>query len=398
MKPRLRRHVRCLMLLAVVSCTGAVLPGVAWAAPGPTTTTTTTTTTTPSSATTYITFFPNGGFAIGTGTGSANTPSGPFGTQAVLRREGSRTTPAGVTVRVYAGPLRPSALSAPPGLLAAGCLPDRELLIDASDAAVAGSISIYSRAALPNPPQGTYVVQGEGSAIAVAAVRVPAGTRSAVMHFRDGSTDQAAPIGGWVVLAAAAKPPPVVQRPAPLLYEPTPTLGTLTITDRHGHTQALGAVRAALGYPVPKSCVPGPVGAATPPTTPAPITLPQPSGPPPADSAAARKAIEAAYRAIFESAANRNNNDFLQGAPVLTNAELKQLQSGYSDITGKLQVRISDFRFLNQTSAALSFDLVLDGQPVTATTLGMAVLDNGNWKVARATFCTVITRANIACG
>jgi hypothetical protein len=39
----------------------------------------------------------------------------------------------------------------------------------------------------------------------------------------------------------------------------------------------------------------------------------------------------------------------------------------------------------------------LNGAPVTAPTVGQAVLVNGKWKVARATFCTIVGRANIPC-
>ena len=46
---------------------------------------------------------------------------------------------------------------------------------------------------------------------------------------------------------------------------------------------------------------------------------------------------------------------------------------------------------------AAAFDLLLNGQPVTATTVGHAVPLNGQWKVARATICDVVGRGGIHC-
>jgi hypothetical protein len=310
-----------------------------------------------------------------------------------------------VVLRVYAAALSPpSAPFGPTGFFAPSCLPDHEVLVDVSSATVAGSVPIYRRSAQHDPPQGTYVGQAEGSSIALVAAQVPAGTRRAIMHFTGGATDEAPPVAGdTVVLAASVKPPPVVRRPVPLLNEPTPTLGVLSVVDASGHTQGLGAVRAGLGYPVPSSCLPRPPGVSgstgsVQGLAPAAPTLPQATGAPPTDAAAARQAIETAYRKVFESKANRSNNRYLEGAPVLTAAQLRELQAGYGDITGKLKVRINDFRFLNRTQAALSFDLLLNAQPITATTVGQAVLINGQWKVARVTFCAVMSRANITCG
>jgi hypothetical protein len=45
----------------------------------------------------------------------------------------------------------------------------------------------------------------------------------------------------------------------------------------------------------------------------------------------------------------------------------------------------------------LNFDLLLNGQPVTVTTVGEAVFDSGRWRITRATVCTVIDRGTIPC-
>jgi len=394
---------------AVVVAAAAGLLGVASSAvaagrPAPTTTTTTTTVPLgPGSL--YITFGGGGGYSIGSGT-SASTPSvGPFGTSATLHPVGRRATSGNVQLRVYAGSLSSSLPAGLPGFPAASCLPDRTVLADVSTDSVAGTVTFYRRSTQQVPPQGSYVGLTEGTPVAVVAAQVPSGTREAVMRFAGGPTDHAAPLaGGWVVLAAQVKAPPAVHRPVPLLTDTTtPPLGTLSTVDRLGHTHAVGPVPAAIGYPIPSSCLQRPpgVGGNSQPLTATPTTaatLPQPTGPAPTDQSGARQAIETAYRRVFESPANRNNNRYLQGSPVLTPSERRQLQAGYGDILGKIRVRFNDFRFLNSTQAALSFDLLLNGQPINPTTSGEAVLINGQWQVTRASFCAVITRSNITCG
>jgi hypothetical protein len=393
------------VLLSVVAL--LVLEGFAGAAGPPTSTTTTTTA--PSAGGAFIGFGSSGGFSFGVGSGPSVSvgSTGPFGSRVSLRRVSRRGAAGGVQLRIYEGDLTSGGAPVPPVFPSPSCLPDREVLVDVSTDAVAGAVTFYGRSTQSVGPQGSYVGQAEGTPVAVVAAQVAAGTQAAVMHFAGGPTDRAAPLpGGWVILAAPVKAPPVVRRPVPLLTDTTPSLGTLSTIDKRGHEHPVGSVRAAIGYTVPTSCLPHPpsggVGGSssqglTPATT-TPTTLPPPTGPPPTDPTQARQAIETAYRKIFESKANRNNNRYLQGAPVLTPSELAQLQAGYGDILGKLRVRINDFRFLSTTTAALSFDLLLNGQPISPTTIGQAVLVKGQWQVARATFCAVIGRANIPCG
>jgi hypothetical protein len=387
-----------LMLVASVVAAG----GSAVAATGPSTTTTTTTTA--PSGSVFITFGAGGGFSIGPVGSRSIGPSGPFGSAAVLRGVARRSAAGQVQLRVFQGVLSAPATPGFPGILSASCLPDREVLVDVSTDAVAGSVTFYARSSQQVGPQGALVGENEGSPVAVVAARVPSGTQAALVRFTGGPTDRAAPASGWVVLAAKVKAPPGVHRPVPLLTDTTnaPPLGTMSIIDRAGRSHQLGSVPDAVGYAVPTSCEPRPPGLGSSSqlitATTTPSTLPQPSGPEPADATRARQAIEAAYRRVFESPAHRNNNRYLEGGAVLTPTESAQLIAGYGDILGKLRVRINDFRFLSPTSAALSFDLLLNGQPISPTTIGQAALIGGQWKVTRDSFCAVIKRSNIACG
>jgi hypothetical protein len=369
-------------------------------APSSTTTTSTTTTTTPGGGSLWLNLSPNGGFSVTGGPSvsiSGSSFGGPLGGATMLRHVATRTD-GGVQVRVYEGPY---SSTLPPEILAPSCMPTSQVVAEVSTNAIAGSVTFYGQST-PGITQSGYVGVSEGDPVAIVAVQVPTGTKAGVVHFAGGPTARATPVaGGWVVVTARGKVPAIVRRPVPLLTDTTAnaTVGTFSTVDRAGHSHPVGSVRLGTGYPVSNSCLPHEGGASVQPiiATPTPLALPAATGPPPANPTAARQQIEAAYHAVFTANGNGAVSPDLEGAPLLTDAARKQLQAGYGDILGKLTVRVNDFRFLSPTQAALSFDLLLNGAPVTATTVGQAVLVSGKWKVARATFCTVVGRANIPC-
>ena len=326
--------------------------------------------------------------------GSAGGPGGR------VRRLGVRQSSTGVTLRTYLTtvPIVSGPVVGPMGTVPASCLPDRQLLVEYSTPNLAGVTTFASRHDQPVTPEGQIVGVNENEPTAVVAALVPQNSQRAEMQFTGGHTDSATPLpGGWVVLASSVKSLPIVRHPVPLLTDAGVSLGQLSFIDHGGHRHTLGTVSSTSSASAFTACFargsPGP----TVPETAPPPTLPQPTGAPPADQAGARAAIEAAFHRVFEAAANANAAPDIEGGQALSDAERKQLQQGYGDITGKLKVRVNDFRFLSPTEAALSFDLLLNGQPITATTVGRAVLVNGRWKVGRATFCEVVGRGGIQC-
>jgi hypothetical protein len=52
---------------------------------------------------------------------------------------------------------------------------------------------------------------------------------------------------------------------------------------------------------------------------------------------------------------------------------------------------------LSDTEAHATFDIVDDGRAVTATTIGLIVLLDGDWQVSQYTFCELMARARLAC-
>jgi hypothetical protein len=378
---RARRAGSGLAVALVVAAVAAAVPAAA--KPAPTTTSTTPTSVKSSGS--------NGGGVIFSAAG------GGVGGRA--RRLGVRQSATGVTLRAYLTtfPVASGPVTGPMGTVPASCLPDRQLLVEYSTPNVAGVTSFASRHDQPVTPEGQIVGLAENEPTAVVVALVPQSSQRAEMQFTGGHTDSATPLpGGWVLLASSVKSLPMVRHPVPLLTD-VASLGQLSVIDRSGHRHSLGTVTSTSAASAFTACFtrgsPGP----TVPETAPPPSLPQATGSPPADQAGAQKAIEAAYHRLFETSAYSTDAADLEGAPALSDAGRKQLQQGYGDITGKLKVRVNDFRFLSPTEAALSFDLLLNGQPITATTVGRAVLVNGKWKVARATFCDIVGRGGIQC-
>ena len=311
---------------------------------------------------------------------------------------GTRSTTDGLRLRIYSGPFAFSfgiPIGSPaPGLPSASCFPDRQLLVDVSTSAIAGSVTFYARSGQPASPQGAEVGVSEHAPVAVVAAQVPPGTRQAVMHFSGGTTDRAGPLAeNWVVLAS---PVPVLPpTPAGVIPAVSVTLGMLSVIDHHGHSQSLGSVPAAVGYRIPASCLPGAPGT----TAPSSLTPPLPAatGPPPAHPAAAQATIENVFHRFFESPAGTQTG-LLEDENTL-GAIIHEVQAAPEArlYAGKTKICINDFRFLDRTHAALRFDTLYNGQPLSSNVIGRAVFINGHWKVALSTYCALIANLGIQC-
>lgn len=125
----------------------------------------------------------------------------------------------------------------------------------------------------------------------------------------------------------------------------------------------------------------------------APVVLPPRVAPPPADQGGARASIEKAYRVVFETDAGLSDARYLQGAPVMTSTQLQALRARYP---GRRKVRIRAFRFVDSTNGYLIFDVRIGRRVIVPTSLGAGVLDHGQGKVSRVTFCAVLSDLGLA--
>jgi hypothetical protein len=134
------------------------------------------------------------------------------------------------------------------------------------------------------------------------------------------------------------------------------------------------------------------------PTLPTTTTLPRPTGPGPRDPAAARQAIQDAMNSAFNNQGPVPLQDSVQGGYPLGNASQQVGRNANPSLIGNLVVRINWLQFLNTTHAALNFDLLTNNQPITANTTGSAVIESGQWKLTRDTYCQIIARGGtISC-
>ncbi|MFF3067284.1 hypothetical protein [Kitasatospora sp. NPDC057936] len=120
------------------------------------------------------------------------------------------------------------------------------------------------------------------------------------------------------------------------------------------------------------------------------------SGTAPADPAAAKAEVTANWEKFFDPATPiADKARLLQNGDVL----LPVLQSFSQDPrVGQVQAKVSDVTFTDATDATVTYALSLQGTVVEPSASGQAVLDNGTWKVGRATLCGLLTQAAGASG
>ncbi len=123
------------------------------------------------------------------------------------------------------------------------------------------------------------------------------------------------------------------------------------------------------------------------PVTPPAPTLPIP-GPQPSDVATAEVEVETAFTTVYGHEPDSQKLVLLQGG-----ADPAVVASG--DAAGKAYPQISagstpvvlGVVFTYPSDAAVLYEIVYRGQPTVGPKIGYAILDDGTWKVTRATYC-----------
>jgi hypothetical protein len=83
-------------------------------------------------------------------------------------------------------------------------------------------------------------------------------------------------------------------------------------------------------------------------------------------------------------------------AGLLQNGDQLQalLQSFSADPrVGQVSAQVTKVEFTSATTANVTYNLSLQGQTVQPNASGQAVLENGTWKVSRATLCGLVAQA-----
>jgi hypothetical protein len=124
--------------------------------------------------------------------------------------------------------------------------------------------------------------------------------------------------------------------------------------------------------------------------------LPQPSREEPTDADAARAAIVKAFTEAFTSSlpvAERRAH--VQDSDEL-GPYMERTAARYRGVVTLQTVTVSDIVFLDIDRAAVTFTMTFEDRP-PLTQAGTAVLDDGEWKVSRDTFCTLILLGGGTC-
>lgn len=111
----------------------------------------------------------------------------------------------------------------------------------------------------------------------------------------------------------------------------------------------------------------------------------------PADSAAATTQITENWQKFFSP-----STQIAGKTALLQNGDqLQPLLQGFASDPRVSQVsaQVTSVQFTSPTSATVTYNLSLQGQTVQPNATGQAVLENGTWKVSRATLCGLLTLA-----
>jgi hypothetical protein len=118
--------------------------------------------------------------------------------------------------------------------------------------------------------------------------------------------------------------------------------------------------------------------------------LPRPAGPPPENQADASRAIQVAYAAAFAANSPQQVSDAVEGGFQLSPADRAQGPGAPTPPGQGETARVTALSFVDQTHAAVNFELLLDNIRISPITPGTAVLVDGTWKVTRTTYCGII--------
>jgi hypothetical protein len=131
-----------------------------------------------------------------------------------------------------------------------------------------------------------------------------------------------------------------------------------------------------------------------------PPQLPKPDGPPPRDKAKAReRVIQAVEVASAGSSTDQGRLARIQDSE--GQVELRQEVLVHFPLVplDKITAQVDDVRFLNRTTAAVRYTIVLPGYsiPEMPNRIGRVVLVDHTWKVTRDTACADLALGGVTC-
>ncbi len=131
-------------------------------------------------------------------------------------------------------------------------------------------------------------------------------------------------------------------------------------------------------------------------TVPAPTsTTPSlpPPGSQPSDSASAKSAVQTAFETVYGHGPNDQKLRLLEGADQAVVAAGDAAARAYPQISAGSTPVVLQVVFTDSKDAAVLYEIEYHGSPSVGPKVGYAVLDDGTWKVTRATYCGDINNA-----
>lgn len=124
-------------------------------------------------------------------------------------------------------------------------------------------------------------------------------------------------------------------------------------------------------------------------------TTTEPATAEPDDPAAAEAEIRANFEKVFDSETPEADAMALAEDVEEISPTMKQAQGAGPG--GHRTIAVKSVTFTSETTAAVVFDILLEGNPLLPGFGGGAVLEDGVWKVSRKTNCDLAALAGFSC-
>jgi len=115
------------------------------------------------------------------------------------------------------------------------------------------------------------------------------------------------------------------------------------------------------------------------------------------DNAVAYEQITDDLRGAFGGGGPVSGDEAIAGGFPLGEAAKQEAKKGNESFIGVIVPRIDWLTLDTAEHATVNFDLLIDGQTITANTTGEALVIDGRWRITAETFCVVVRRGGVTC-
>ena len=154
---------------------------------------------------------------------------------------------------------------------------------------------------------------------------------------------------------------------------------------------ALGLVLATAAAACSSSPSPS---SSSPPASSAPATSPTAAASTPATGAGASSGATATIKANWEKFFAGSTPNSVRESLLQNGSTFAKTISGMSAMGASASAKVSKIQMTSSKQATVTYTVYLGGKPALPGAKGVAVLENGTWKVSDASFCELLTLQN----